>query len=223
MRTTCAHSYLFAHTYIYDSFYIVQPFNDALTNVTHVAANIAAGLEVGTGNTGSRRRWTTADLEPAIARRFTQAFIPLTRATMSTLMPWHALTVEERQALYVRVFPGHAHIITTNDVVYSLVRVHAVLSVRRHAHTITNDTAYSQMNYRITEWQGKFAAAGLVALEAHFSNAGIAGPKARAAFCREQLGSNVAAMKAPFMWGVWADGHKSVSFTACVPYLCRLF
>ncbi|EIW55427.1 uncharacterized protein TRAVEDRAFT_51548 [Trametes versicolor FP-101664 SS1] len=150
---------------------------DNLTHVAHVPANIVGIVHRPTGQSGAnRRRWNTSDLEPEIRHRFTHELIPLTRATMSTLLPWYSLTTDERQALFNRVFPTYDHVI--------------------------------EMNNRITEWQGKFAAAALHVLEAHFVKAGMAEPEVRATFCRIQLGTHVAAMKAPFLWRVWEDGKK---------------
>ncbi|OJT06516.1 hypothetical protein TRAPUB_2593 [Trametes pubescens] len=160
---------------------------DNLTHVAHVPAGVVGIVHRPVGQSAAnRRRWNTSDLEPEIRQRFTHEFIPLTRTIMSTLLPWYSLTTDERQAVFDRVFPAYDHIIEVNDVVFSL------------------------MNNRITEWQGKFAAAALVVLEAHFAKAGMAEPEVRATFCRVQLGTNVAALKAPFLWRVWQDGKKKV-------------
>ncbi|KAH9849166.1 hypothetical protein C2E23DRAFT_841135 [Lenzites betulinus] len=103
---------------------------------------------------------------------------------MSRLQPWHSLSLDERQALFQRVFPDHNHVIEANDIVFTL------------------------MNSRITEWQSKFAMAALNVLEAHFLKAGMAEAEVRGAWCRLQLGTNVAALKAPFLWRTWNDGKK---------------
>lgn len=77
------------------------------------------------------------------------------------------------------------------------------------------------MNFRITEWQGKFAMAALVVLEAHFVKAGMAEPEVHATFCRHQLGTNVGAMKAPFLWRTWDDGKKKVRDVLLLNVTCH--
>ncbi|KAH9854455.1 hypothetical protein C2E23DRAFT_726617 [Lenzites betulinus] len=157
---------------------------DKMTEVAHVTTSILRVNHRPAGQTvPSRHRWNTSDLDPEMRQRFTHSFIPLTRTTMSTLPPWYCMSIEERQGLFDRVFPSANHIIEIND-----------------------------MNNRITEWQGKFAAAALTILEVHFVKAGMAEPEVRATWCSEQLGTNVAAMKAPFLWQTWDNGKKKGCF-----------
>ncbi|KAH9851017.1 hypothetical protein C2E23DRAFT_886775 [Lenzites betulinus] len=166
-----------------------QP-EDKMTAVKHVEAHeiVRVTHRAGGQSNQSCHRWTTNDLDELIRPRFTQVFIPLTRISMSQLPPWHGMSIDERQDLFDRVFPNSAHHIETNDVVYSL------------------------MNSRITEWQSKFAAAALTILDSHFIKTGLVEPEARATWCRKQLGSSVASMKAPFMWETWDNGKKKGCF-----------
>ncbi|KAI0822923.1 hypothetical protein BC628DRAFT_1325960, partial [Trametes gibbosa] len=158
---------------------------DKMTAVKHVEAHeiVRVTHRAGGQSNQSRHRWTTNDLDELIRPRFTQVFIPLTRTSMSQLPPWHGMSIDERQDLFDRVFPNSAHRIETND-----------------------------MNSRITEWQSKFAAAALTILDSHFIKTGLVELEARATWCREQLGSSVASMKAPFMWETWDNGKKKGCF-----------
>ncbi|KAI0823765.1 hypothetical protein BC628DRAFT_1339848, partial [Trametes gibbosa] len=124
---------------------------DKMTAVKHVDAGAIVRVthRAGGQTNQTRHRWTTNDLDELIRARFTQVFIPLTCTSMSQLPPWHGMSIDERQALFDRVFPNSAHRIETNDVVFSL------------------------MNSRITEWQSKFAAAALTILDNHFVKTGI--------------------------------------------------
>ncbi|KAH9848232.1 hypothetical protein C2E23DRAFT_862786 [Lenzites betulinus] len=160
---------------------------DKLTDVVHVPAPSVVAVNhhpVGPSNANNHRRWATTDLAADMHRQFTQAFIPLTRVTVSRLQPWYSLTMEEQQLLFDRVFPTYNHVIEVNDIVFSLPT-----------------WAPRQMNSRITEWQGKFAAAAMSVVEAHFVEAHMAEPEARASWCR-----------APFLWRVWEDGKKQGCF-----------
>ncbi|KAH9854397.1 hypothetical protein C2E23DRAFT_726359 [Lenzites betulinus] len=161
---------------------------DTMTEVAHVPARTVTNMvRVSHRPPGltaqNRRRWTTNDLDEIIRQRFTHVFIPLTRTSMSRMPPWHSMSIDERQTLFDRVFPSFAHPIEMND-----------------------------MNSRITEWQSKFAAAALTVLDNHFVKTGMAQPEVRATWCREQLGTSVAAMKAPFMWETWDSGKKKGCF-----------
>ena len=100
---------------------------DNLTRVEHVAVDTAASIPerprgVPSGSS-SRVRWTTNDLDASMHRQFQHELIPLTRVHLSTLPPWHALSLGERQELFMRVFPHSAHVVQENDVIFSLVSV----------------------------------------------------------------------------------------------------
>ncbi|KAH9886282.1 hypothetical protein C8Q73DRAFT_658547, partial [Cubamyces lactineus] len=161
---------------------------DNLTRVEHVAVDTAASIPerprgVPNGSNG-RVRWTTNDLDASMRRQFQHELIPLTRVHLSTLPPWHTLTLGERQDLFMRVFPRSAHVVQENDT-----------------------------NSRVTEWHGKFASAALVVLNNHFIKERMLEPEQRIRYVEEQLGTSVAAMKAPFMWRKWRnDGKKQGSF-----------
>ncbi|KAI0629623.1 hypothetical protein C8Q77DRAFT_1065663, partial [Trametes polyzona] len=151
--------------------------SNTLTQVTHVPAGLAAGPLVN-AETGKKMRFSGNHLDARLQGPFNNRLIPLTRATMAVHTPWYALSLDERQALFDRVFPDIPHEMSNR--VTDWQSKFGVAAVTAIDAKFSNDLFLLTQEARATYCQD--------ALGTHEHG--------------------VEAMKAPFMWKRWTDSGK---------------